>query len=99
MKKTLLILGAVAFTFGTMDALAQDKTETTATTAKERPADNIQKEADALKKRIEQYTIKIEANKDNSNVDFKAEQARIAEWQEKWESLTGKTWAEQKKKK
>jgi len=96
MKKTLLILSFSMFASGAIEVMAQDKAETITT---ERSEENLKKEADALEQRIEQYTIKVEANKDNSNVDYEAEQVRIAEWKAKWESLTGKTWAEHKKEK
>ena len=56
---------------------------------------NVQKEADALKTRIEQYTEKVEANK--NKVDYAAEQARIKEMKAKWEALTGKDWEHEKK--
>ena len=49
-------------------------------------------------KRTIKYTIKIEANKDNANVDYEAELVRIAEWKAKWEEMTGETWKEEKKK-
>ncbi len=93
MKKTLLILSFAMLAVGVSDALAQDKVEAVTT---ERSAENIQKEADALKHRIEQYTAKIEANKDK--VDYETELNRIAEMKIKWESLTDKKWVEEKKK-
>ena len=90
------MLSFSVFAAGITEVTAQDKVEATTT---ERSAENIKKEADALEKRIEQYTMKVEANKDNGNIDYEAEQLRIAEWKEKWEGLTGKTWAEKKEKK
>lgn len=59
--------------------------------------EETKKEADALKVRIDQYIIKIEANKDNEKVDYEAEQVRIAKMKEEWETLSGKTWKEEKK--
>ena len=95
MKKTILTLAVAAFTLTAVDAVAQDKTEATKT--EERSAENIQKEADAMKDRIEQYTIKIEANKDNGNLDYEAETKRIGTMKAKWEELTGKSWDRAKK--
>lgn len=93
MKKTTFILAAV-LSFGTLNVMAQDKTQSAETT-ETRSAENIKKEADAIKARIEQYVIKVEANKDNANVDYEAEKARIAEMKLQWESLTGETWKEE----
>jgi len=95
MKKIFLSLAVVAFTLTTVDVMAQDKAETVAKT--ERSAENIQKEADALKKRIELTIEKVEANKDNEKVDYEAEQKRIAEMKTKWEELSGKSWDRMKK--
>ncbi|MBP9151364.1 MAG: hypothetical protein KBF73_03695 [Flavobacteriales bacterium] len=97
MKKIFLIMAVSAFTLTTVDVIAQDKTAATETT--ERNAENVKKEADALKARITQYTEKVEANKDNGKVDYEAEQVRIAEMKAKWETLSGETWKEEKKKK
>ena len=96
MKKTILTLAVAAFTLSTVKVVAQDKASTANT---ERSAENIQKEADAIKHRVEQYTIKVEANKDNANMDYEAEKARIAEMKARWETVTGKTWVDDKKKK
>jgi uncharacterized membrane protein YukC len=73
--------------------VAQDKAQQTRAT-EERSAENIQKEADAIKARIEQYTIKVEANKDNPKMDYEAEKARLAEMKLKWESVSGQKWKE-----
>lgn len=94
MKKTLLTLAIAAFTLTVSEAVAQDKTEATKT---ERSKENIQKEADAIKYRIEVLTEKVEANKDNPNSDYQASVATIDEMKRKWESLTGKKWKEAKK--
>ncbi len=96
MKKITLILAVAAVAFTTQQAAAQDKPVQTETA---RSAENIQKEANDLKARIEQYVIKVEANRDNEKVDYEAEQARIAEMKAKWESLTGKTWKEKEDEK
>ncbi|MCB9185344.1 MAG: hypothetical protein H6601_01200 [Flavobacteriales bacterium] len=96
MKKKLFALGLAAFTLSTVSAVAQDKT---ATENSERTVENKQKEADALKQRIEQYTIKVEANKDNAKVNYEAEMVKLQELKTKWESLTGKEWVDEKKKK
>jgi uncharacterized membrane protein YukC len=95
MKKTLLTLAVAAFTVGVSDVVAQDKVEATT----ERSAENIQKEADAYKKRITDYVAKLEANKENPDVDYEAGMAQVAEMKAKWEELTGKTWKEDEKKK
>lgn len=95
MKKIFLTLAITAFTLSTVEVMAQDKAATTAKT-EERSKENIQKEADALKKRIYQLTEKVEANKDNEKVDYKAEQANLAELVKKWEKLTGKSWKREK---
>tara|TARA_R110002072_G_scaffold270200_1_gene430024 strand:+ start:29 stop:328 length:300 start_codon:yes stop_codon:yes gene_type:complete len=94
MKKIFLTFAITAFTLTTVKVMAQDKAATTTKT--ERPAENIQKEADALKKRILQMTEKVEANKDNEKVDYEAEQANIAKLVNKWEKLTGKSWKREK---
>jgi hypothetical protein len=52
-----------------------------------------------LKARITQYTEKVEANKDSDKMDYAAEQVRISEMKAKWETLSGETWKEEKKKK
>lgn len=75
-----------------VEVVAQDKT---AAQTEERSAENIKKEADAMKTRIEEYTEKVEANKDK--VDYKAETERINEMKAKWEKLTGKDWEHEKK--
>ncbi len=93
MKKTLLTLAIAAFTLTVSDAVAQDNAVETKT---ERSVADIKKEADALQNRIEQYTIKVEANKDNPKMDYEAEKARLGEWKAKWESMTGKTWTDKK---
>ncbi|MCB9192743.1 MAG: hypothetical protein H6603_07965 [Flavobacteriales bacterium] len=95
MKKTLLTLAIAAFTLSVTDVVAQDKVEATT----ERFAENIQKEADAYKKRITDYVAKLEANKENPDVDYEAGMAQVAEMKAKWEELTGKTWKEEEKKK
>ncbi|MFT5310639.1 MAG: hypothetical protein ACI8VL_001547 [Bacteroidia bacterium] len=95
MKKTILTLAVAAFTLTAVDAVAQDKVEPLKTEV--RSAENIKKEADALKKRIEDYTVKVEANKDNGNLDYEAETKRIGTMKAKWEELTGKSWEPAKK--
>ncbi len=95
MNKTLLTVFALVFSLTAVEGFAQDNATTTTKT--ERTAENIKKEADAIKNRIEQYTIKIEANKDNEKVDYEAELVRLAEMKAKWEELTGETWKEEKK--
>ncbi len=89
MKKIILSITAAVFLLAAGNAFAQDKTETTAT-ENVQTEENKQKEADALQKRIEQYTIKVEANKEN--LDYEAEMKRIDEMKARWEKLTGKTW-------
>jgi hypothetical protein len=96
MKKISLILAVAALALSTQQASAQDQPVQTQTA---RSAENIQKEASDLKARIEQYVIKVEANRDNEKVDYEAEQVRIAEMKAKWESLTGKTWKEKEDEK
>ncbi|MCF8277213.1 MAG: 2-hydroxyacyl-CoA dehydratase family protein [Flavobacteriales bacterium] len=93
MKKITFILAVSAITLTATQTFAQDNAGATAT---ERSPENIKKEADALKARIDQYVIKIEANKDNEKVDYEAEQVRIAEMKAKWEELTGKSWEREK---
>ena len=95
MKKITLTLAVAAFMLSAVEVVAQDKVAATQT--EERSAENIQKEADALKARIENYTIKVEANQNNDKVDYEAEQVRIAEMKAKWEALTGKEWDQMKK--
>lgn len=95
MKKTLLTLAIAAFTLTAADVVAQDKAGTTT----ERSAENIQKEADAYEKRINDYVAKLEANKENPNVDYEAGMIQVAEMKAKWEELTGKKWKEADKKK
>ena len=95
MKKIFLTLAIAAFTLTTVEVMAQDKAETT-TKTEERSKENIQKEADALQKRIEQTVEKVEANKDNEKVDYQAEQERISTLKDKWEKLTGKSWERMK---
>mgnify|MGYP007025643689 CR=1 FL=1 len=87
-----------AVTLTAVDAVAQNKAAATETKT-EQSAENIKKEADALKNRITQYTEKVEANRENGKVDYEAEQVRIAEMKAKWETLSGETWKEEKKKK
>jgi hypothetical protein len=96
MKKITLILAVAALALSTQQATAQDHAVQAETA---RSAENIQKEANDLKVRIEQYVIKVEANRDNDKVDYEAEQVRIAEMKAKWESLTGKTWKEKEDEK
>lgn len=93
MKKTIFTLAAAVLTLSALNVVAQDKAQQTRAT-EERSAENIQKEADAIKARIEQYTIKVEANKDNPKMDYEAEKARLAEMKLKWESVSGKKWKE-----
>jgi len=95
MKKIFLTIAIAAFTLTTVEVMAQDKTETV-TKTEERSKENIQKEADALKKRIYAVTEKVEANKDNEKVDYKAEKANIAKLISNWEKLTNKTWDREK---
>ena len=97
MKKLTITLATVALVLSAGNLMAQDKTETTTTTTVQ-TAENKQKEADALLTRIEQYTIKVEANKGNANMDYEAEMTRIGEMKTKWEELSGKTWKEEEKK-
>ncbi len=87
-----------AVTLTAVDAVAQNKAAATETKT-EQSAENIKKEADALKNRITQYTEKVEANRENGKVDYEGEQVRIAEMKAKWETLSGETWKEEKKKK
>lgn len=94
MKKTLLTLAVASVSLFATDVVAQDKA---AATKIEQSAENKQKEADALKERIEEYSTKIEANKNNPKLDYEAEIAKLAEWKKKWEDLTGKKWADKKK--
>ncbi|MGB0916278.1 MAG: hypothetical protein ACPGU4_01705 [Flavobacteriales bacterium] len=95
MKKITLTLAVAAFMLAGVDAVAQDKAGAVKT--EERSKENIQKEADALKKRIEDYTAKVEANKDNGNLDYEAETKKIGEMKAKWEGLSGKSWDRMKK--
>lgn len=95
MKKITLTLAIAAFTLTTVEVMAQDKAADT-TTKTERPAANVQKEADALKKRIYALTEKVEANKDQLNFDYEAEKANISELITKWEKLSGKSWEREK---
>ena len=96
MKKTFLTLAVVAFSLTALEAFAQDKAAATQQAKTERSAENIQKEADALKNRIAVYTEKVEANKENPKVDYEAEKARIEELKVKWETLTNKKWKDEK---
>ncbi|MFM1874965.1 MAG: hypothetical protein RL266_702 [Bacteroidota bacterium] len=93
MKKTIFTLAAAFLSLSALNVVAQDKAQQTRAT-EERSAENIQKEADAIKARIEQYTIKVEANKDNPKMDYEAEKARLAEMKLKWESVSGQKWKE-----
>jgi len=95
MKKIFLTLAIAAFTLSTADVMAQDKAETV-TKTEERSKENIQKEADALKTRIKMTIEKVEANKDNEKVDYKAELERIDGLKARWEELTGKSWEREK---
>ncbi len=95
MKKTLLTFAIAGSTLVVTDVVAQDGASTTT----ERTAENIQKEADNYKKRINEYVAKLEANKDNPNVDYEAGIVQVAEMKAKWEELTGKKWKEAEKKK
>lgn len=92
MKKTILTLAVATLALSVTQVVAQDKAAAAQSTT-ERSPENIQKEADALKKRIAMYTEKVEANKENPKVDYEAEKARIAELKVKWQSLTGKKWS------
>ncbi len=97
MKKLTITLATAALILTAAGStMAQDKTETTPAKTVQ-TAENKQKEADAMQTRIEQYTIKVEANKDNANIDYEAEMNRIAEMKKKWEELSGKTWKEEEK--
>ena len=93
MKKIFLTLAA--FTLTTVEVMAQDKAATEIKT-EERSKENIQKETFALKTRIKATIEKVEANKDNEKVDYKAEQERISGLKAKWEKLTGKSWDREK---
>ena len=95
MKKITLTLAVAALGLFATEAIAQDKTAAVQT--EERSAENIQKEADVLKKRITDYTAKVEANRSNETVDYEAEQVRISEMKAQWEELTGKSWERQEK--
>ena len=95
MKKIFLTLAIAAFTLSAVDVMAQDKAATE-TKTEERSKENIQKEADALKKRIKATIEKVEANKDNERVDYKAELERIDGLKASWEKLTGKSWDREK---
>ena len=95
MKKITLTLAVAALGLFATEAIAQDKTAAVQT--EERSAENIQKEADVLKKRITDYTAKVEANRSNETVDYEAEQVRISEMKAQWEELTGKSWEHQEK--
>ncbi len=95
MKKITLTLAVAALGLFATEAIAQDKTPAVQT--EERSAENIQKEADVLKKRITDYTAKVEANRSNETVDYEAEQVRISEMKAQWEELTGKSWERQEK--
>ncbi|MDP6908562.1 MAG: hypothetical protein QF371_03600 [Flavobacteriales bacterium] len=97
MKKLTMTLAAAVLILSAKSVMAQDKTEAT-TPATVQTAENKQKEADALQTRIEQYTIKVEANKGNASLDYEAEMTRISEMKKKWEGMTGKTWKEEEKK-
>ncbi len=94
--KKLTITASIALILSASSVMAQDKAETTPAKTVQ-TAENKQKEADAMQTRIEQYTIKVEANKDNANIDYEAEMNRIAEMKKKWEELSGKTWKEEEK--
>lgn len=95
-KQLILTLALVVSAAMTHETMAQQKKADDSTTkVEQRSAENIQKEADALKTRIDQVTQKVEANKDSPNVDYDAEQTRLAELRKKWETLTGKTWKEE----
>lgn len=96
MKKITLTFAVAILSLTAVNVMAQSNAAAVQT--EERSAENVKKEADALKARIDQYVIKIEANKDNANVDYEAELVRIAEWKAKWEEMTGETWKEEKKK-
>lgn len=91
MKKIFLSLAIAALTLSVTTVMAQDKTPT-----EQRSKQNITKEADALKKRIYEMTKKVEANKDNEKVDYKAQKANITKLVKRWEELTGKSWEEEK---
>ena len=95
MKKITLTLAVAALGLFATEAIAQDKTAAVQT--EERSAENIQKEADVLKKRITDYAAKVEANRSNETVDYEAEQVRISEMKAQWEELTGKSWERQEK--
>ncbi len=95
-KLTITFATAALILTAAGSTMAQDKTEITPAKTVQ-TAENKQKEADAMQTRIEQYTIKVEANKDNANIDYEAEMNRIAEMKKKWEELSGKTWKEEEK--
>jgi hypothetical protein len=95
MKKITLTLAVAAFMLSAVEVAAQNNAQAVQT--EERSAENVKKEADVLKARIEEYTIKVEANKDNDKMDYDAELVRIAEMKAKWESLSGETWKEEEK--
>lgn len=94
MKKITLTLAVAAFMLSAIEVVAQDKV---VAPTEERSVENIKTEADALKTRIENYTIKVEANRSNDKIDYEAELIRIAEMKAKWEKLTGKDWEQVKK--
>lgn len=88
----------------TTTVVAQDKTVVQTKAEAVRTPENVKKEADALKVRIDQYVEKIEANKENSNIDYDVEMGRVAEMRTRyeavkseWEKLSGKKWVDEKK--
>lgn len=95
MKKITLTVAVAVLTLAAGNAMAQDKTAAEVTTTVQ-SKENAQKEADALEKRIKEYTIKVEANKDRID-DYEGELKRIAGLKSKWEGMTGKTWKEEEK--
>lgn len=104
MKRITLILGLALLTGATTTVVAQDKKDAQTKTESVRAPENVKKEADALKARIDQYVEKIEANKDNPSIDYEAEMGRIAEMRthyeavkSEWEELSGKKWVDEKK--
>lgn len=104
MKKITLVMALAVFALSATEAVAQDKKAAQTKVESARTPENVKKEADALKYRIDQYVNKVEANKDNPKLDYAAEQERIKEMKthyetvkSEWEKLTGQKWKEEKK--
>ncbi|MBI1287119.1 MAG: hypothetical protein GC178_06015 [Flavobacteriales bacterium] len=103
MKQITLVLALAMAVFASTEAVGQNKAASQTKVESTRTPENVKKEADALKARIDQYVEKIEANKNNPKVDYSAEQERIKEMKahyeavkSEWEKLTGQKWKEEK---